>query len=658
MITIWQRYTLYIGLLFVGIYTSSAQPTFLGHDLSPQLIIDNQKLDNPWAGGFNSAQFSTLHLNEDGLIDLIVFDKTGSRVHTFVAEEKAQGYTYIYAPEYEFRFPKIFAWMLLRDFDQDGRKDIFAHTSFGVKVYKNMKTPGKPISWKQVANPIRTQGYSGLVNLQINALDIPAIVDLDDDGDMDIITFDFVQGSYLEYHKNLSVEQTGKADQLIYKRMSSCWGNIYEGQECGEFSFDLNCGTGRGGGEGIGRVLHVGSTITIVDLNGDKNKDILIGDVSCPNLYRMLNVRNNEKAKFSAFDANFPESQPVDIFIFPAAYIEDVNFDGKKDLLVSPNSFTNEGKQINFHQSAWYYENVGTEKKPSYYFQTSSFLQNTMLDLGENASPALMDYDGDGDQDLFIGNGGKVMGEEYYATLYLFENIGDARNPIFELKDEDYLTLSAKKLTDIRPFFADLNQDQKLDLAFTASSARETLCMYIPNTSKDTSTFEGNPESLRKLTLPLKRLDQPCLIDTDQDGDLDLLIGRRSGALAYYKNIGSAQEPMYTLVTENLGGIKADPTKRSLSPFIIDMNLDGKLDLITGDASGQVLLYEKFLENLEGTWKAQEDLFSNAATEQFTPYHFGAMTQPTAVDLNGDTLPDLLVGTSGGGLQIFKNLSF
>lgn len=653
---LFRRNLIVIIFLLLGLMQSGrTQPTFFGHDLAPQVIIDGQALANPWAGGFNSPQFSSIHLNDDDKIDLILFDKTGSRLLTFVAEEKNGAYTYIYAPEYEFMFPKFFAWVLLRDYNGDGRKDIFTHTAFGVKVYKNKKEPNKVLNWELVVNPIRTQGYSGLVNLQINALDVPSIVDLDDDGDMDIVTFDFVQGSYLEYHKNMSVENTGQAEEFLFKRYANCWGDLFEGQECGEFSFDLNCKRNKGGGEPP-RVMHIGSTITIQDLNGDNKKDVLIGDVSCPYLYKMLNVKSNEQAKFQKYDIQFPKSKPVDLFIFPAAYFEDINFDNKADLLVSPNSFTNEGQRINFHQSAWYYENIGSEKKPRYDFRTNAFLQNTMIDLGENAAPALLDYDGDGDADLFVGYKGMNQGDDFWASLYLFENIGDPRYPVFELKDKDFFNLSTFKYKDIRPFFVDLDGDQKLDLAFTASDPQgKAVFAYIHNEASDVNTFEAStPSALTKMNLPLNKLDLPCFVDSDQDGDLDLIVGKRDGSLAYYKN----DQENYTLITKSLGGIKADFRRRELCPSILDINQDGKLDLLTGDASGQVLIYENILEKLEETWTAQKDLFSNAANEQFTPYHFGASTYPSTADLNGDKLLDLVVGTNGGGLQIFKNLSF
>ena len=87
---------------------------------------------------------------------------------------------YQYTPAYESYFPaEMKGWLLLRDYNCDGLKDIFAHTPFGIKVYENSTIPGGTLDWQLVLDPIFTIGSSGLVNLQVNVLDLPGIDDLD-----------------------------------------------------------------------------------------------------------------------------------------------------------------------------------------------------------------------------------------------------------------------------------------------------------------------------------------------------------------------------------------------------------------------------------------------------------------------------------------------
>ena len=51
-----------------------------------------------------------------------------------------------------------------------------------------------------------------------------------------------------------------------------------------------------------------------------------------------------------------------------------------------------------------------------------------MIDVGDNAVPALTDYDGDGDQDLFVSQNNMPNAT---ATVRLYENTGTAADPDF-----------------------------------------------------------------------------------------------------------------------------------------------------------------------------------------------------------------------------------
>ena len=94
----------------------------------------------PWAGGLNAAQYNIMDLNEDGQDDLVIFDRTADKIITFLNEDNQ----YRYAPEYQNYFPSdITNWLLLRDFNCDGKKDIFTGNSLGIKVYTNVTAPGE-----------------------------------------------------------------------------------------------------------------------------------------------------------------------------------------------------------------------------------------------------------------------------------------------------------------------------------------------------------------------------------------------------------------------------------------------------------------------------------------------------------------------------------
>ena len=187
------------------------QNSHLKQDNFIEVIENNDTLLNPWTGGFNAVQISTINLNNDSLNDLFIFDRTGDKVLTFIND----GVNFNYSPEYEKKFPnELRNWVILRDFNGDNKKDIFCSVSGGIGVWENSSV-GNEISFleKSFYHPslnsqvpyILSQQYSSYTNIYVANSDIPDINDIDGDGDLDILTFGVV-GSRLEYHQNLSVD--------------------------------------------------------------------------------------------------------------------------------------------------------------------------------------------------------------------------------------------------------------------------------------------------------------------------------------------------------------------------------------------------------------------------------------------------------------------
>lgn len=645
---------------FISIYTQAVAQNFFFKIQNKIPVKIDKKLINAWAGGLNSPQFSTMDLNFDKVEDLVIFERTSSKVLTFLGNKNTK--TYQYAPEYVSYFPQnIVGWLLLRDYNQDGKKDIFAKSSLGVRVYKNISNINEGLQWELITETITSKGYSGQINLQVPVTDIPSIVDLDDDGDLDILTFD-ITGGFIEFHQNQSQEKYHNAEKLEFTKTSTCWGGIQELADCGEFNFGVSClleneSEEKGLELNPTEIFHVGSSLLVLDLNGDGLKDACLGDVSCQPIYRLINEGSNTSASFPSASTNFPRSKPINFYLFPALFWEDINFDGKKDLLASPNTFSNEANLVNFQESVWLYQNQGTHTKPNFIHQQDNFLQAQMLDLGENLSPSFVDFDVDGDLDLLIGNRGNIEHEQFYGKLYYFENTGNKEKPSFELKDADFLNISEKRWTEIRPTFQDINGDKIPDLLITANNLTETKLYFIPNQASSKQRFSFDLNDLQKVDIPMARYDFPLLLDTDQDNDLDLLIGKTQGNLVYYKNIGNDKNPEYQLVTKSLGNIKRNTRKRSLTLAIADINGDNKLDLLTGDRSGFLNIYHDFLNKMEDSWESENKIVSNKLMNTYQTYKFGTVIFPSLADLNQDGLPEIILGTNTGGLHYLENKS-
>ena len=98
--------------------------------LTAPVFQDGKLLRYPFAGGLNTAQLSAADLNQDGIQDLVVFDRSGDVTLTFLNGGQANEVDYNFAPEYACYFPRMLYWTLLRDFNGDGNLELLA-ASYG-----------------------------------------------------------------------------------------------------------------------------------------------------------------------------------------------------------------------------------------------------------------------------------------------------------------------------------------------------------------------------------------------------------------------------------------------------------------------------------------------------------------------------------------------
>ncbi len=603
------------------------------------VIVENDTLSNPWAGGLNAGQYSNIDLNRDGRLDLVVFDRTSDKLNTFLH----QNGKYHYDPAYEALFPSdLRHWVLLADYDCDGKQDIFTSTSGGIRVFQN--TSEEQLSFALVADPVLTKGSSGTFNLQVNSSDIPGITDVDNDGDLDILVFDFAAGGTIEYHQNQSQEDNGTCQNLNFERITRRWGD-FEECNCGVYAFGEPCSSVGGR---VTKTQHVGGkSIFTLDYDGDGDQDLAFGDETCTSMAFLQNEGSAEEALFLAASDTFPvATAPADGFFFPAAYRAEVTSDAQPDVLVAPNVFSNVRSSIDFSQSSWLYRNVGTTVQPRFELAQQDFLQRDMIDHGANAAPALGDFDGDGDEDLLLG----AENVQEQAQLYLYENVGTLTTPIFRLRDNDYLGLSAERFTSLKPSLADVDGDGQTDLILqTSGIGVGARLRYLRNQSATQWNFIPD---LQDLGINTVAFDTPFFYDLDRDGRADLLIGRVTGKLEYLRNEGG-ELPTFTLVTDTLAGVKNDPFRRNLVPWAGDLNGDGTPELLTVDGSGVMRVYENFLD--EATAPTVTTRLIRYGNGEAQESRWGTRTWLAGADLFGTGRPVLVVGHAQGGVYLLNS---
>ena len=649
-----------IFCFFNGIVCSS-QFFSLEQDNTIQVIQNNDTLLNPWTGGFNAAQISKIDLNNDQIEDLFVFDRSSNKVITFLNENNH----FIYAPEFEKYFPKNLSnWVLLRDYNNDGKKDIFSYISGGIGVWKNTSNSNEisftPLTFFQTSTNsyvsyLLSYQYNNDYNIYVISSDIPSISDIDDDGDIDILNFG-VQGSRIEYHQNQAADLNLPLDTLIFEMKNTCWGHFSESGLSNTCNLFDTCFQNVPNPQDTLNILknnrHSGSTVLALDLNNDQVKDLILGDVSYSNIVALFNDNTgvNMNTSFVSQDTTFPNySVPTDLHLFPGTFFEDVDHDGIKDLIVSPNSNGDSEDK----ESIWFYKNFGANTHPQFYLQDKNFLQKNTLEVGRESKPILVDINNDQLQDLLIANFGEFdlsVPIHYRSYIESYVNIGTSQNPIFSKSSSDFQNISSL-INDINliPTFGDLDGDGDLDAIVGDYSGK---IHFLENISSNPSVMNlivgASPlnDALNNI-FDFGFSAHPTLFDIDNDNDLDLIVGEAIGNLNFLENIGDSLNFNFELRNESFGGVDVSEwwTNIGTSAPVFHLN-NNLIELYVGSKSGAIFKYDNITNNLSGNF--------NLVDSNYQELYLGSYSSPAIYDLNNDSLLDFIIGNKRGGLSYFR----
>ena len=639
--------------------------------LLPIFVFNQNILDSPlrypWAGGINSGQFGKIDINLDGIKDLVIFDRQGNRILPFINDGIPDSVSYTFHPELASLFPALHDWVFFYDYDCDGKEDIFTYGTGSIMVYHNISDT--VLKFKLVTKMVESYFYNGWVGILGTTVDYPSISDIDGDGAVDILTF-FGLGSYVEYHRNLSIQKFGNCDSLDYKLTSSCWGDFQESSSSDSITLNIACPYKKSPvefpcKESLTDPKHVGSTLLALDLNNDGVKDLLTGGINFPNIIALYNGGTKDSAHMISVDTMFPSySRPVHLYEFPCPFYLDMDNDSINDLVVSPFDPTNNPAYVvadNF-RNVWYYKNTGTNTSPNFQFVTDRFFTSEMIGVGSTSFPVIYDVNGDGLPDLLIGNFG-YYDSSYYKEGFLksvytskiayYKNTGTMNHPEFHLVTDDFANLSSLHLRGIFPTFSDIDGDGSDDMIIGNSDGT---IIFFKNTAGPHNEPVYAAPQFNYQGIKTGTFSTPQLFDLDKDGLKDLIIGEQNGNLNYYRNTGSATNPSFTLVTDSLG--KINVTNYNLSYYgystpSLFRDQQGNTSLLVGSDEGKVHYYTNIDGNLGGKFKDSDSLFSLVSD---TPFQItsGWRISPAIGNLTDSVFMDLIVGNYSGGLNYYS----
>ncbi len=648
-----------VGLYPLGVVIS--QNSFVRTNNIILLNSVGDTLETPWVGGFNSVQFSEIDLDLDGIKDLFVFDRSNSKVSTFINSGIPNQVSYVYAPRYSRSFPKgMKDWVLLRDYNCDGKMDIFTGHFGGVQVFQNTSSSELSFALKTdqiFSDMLPDMTTASYVNIFINGSDIPAIEDVDSDGDLDLLFLSII-GNRIEYHKNLSIEKYGSCDSLDFQLRNRCWGYIKEFPNQNKVTFNDTCSNNINNPEKLnGGDKHLGgSSLFMLDIDSNGTKDLVLGGNSYSNLLLLINSDASPDytaSSISTQKGNFPETYSntiaVDLEHFPSGYYIDVNNDGVKDLISATNGMSLSENTLN----VWCYLNGRHTDRPEFNFLTNSFLQEEMIDVGSGSHPVFFDYNLDGKKDLLIGNYGEfnsAVTEQYVSSLWLYENIGTLTVPRFELVDSNFVNVSSlnldlplnRKTFGLAPTFGDVDGDGDEDMILGDYLG---YLHYFENIAGAGNVANFVLSQAQYLNIDVGNNAAPQLVDLNRDGLLDMVVGREDGYFSYFENTGSTSLPVFNLITNTLGEAN---TKRYTDfrgnsvPMIYDDA--GSYKMLAGAENGFIYKFGDIEGNLTGTFSVDSS---------FQNIFEGTSSSVGMADINNDNMLDVVIGNISGGVSVF-----
>ena len=440
---------------------SAEQPLFT---LADSTLLDTT--GNPVLGGLNSVP-GFCDIDSDGDLDFFSVNSTGGTINFYKNTGSASLPKFVFITDYWQSIQIIggktnkhgAAAIRFCDIDNDGDDDLFYGDLFTFGLYFFRNTNDSMIAETEhfpPNDPIESFGFN-----------MPQLVDIDSDNDFDLFVGGLHPGT--SQHSFTYFQNIGSITSYQFLRHTNDYLPMID---VGKNSHPAFCDIDGDGDKDlfIGSIdkgvlffkniaqqspplflpyfvledtnfAHVTGNYdydpVFADIDNDGDYDLFVGNFSG----RLLFYQNIGTSTASSFISSpFPATDSIHIAQSLAPEFVDIDADGDLDLFIGkPNG------------TIAFYKNIGNATSFQPVLENPTY-QN--IDVGENAKLQFLDFDNDGDKDLFIGNA--------LGFLFYFENIGTVTNPQFILSDTHFA--HTDKASEFDPALIDIDNDNDYDI--------------------------------------------------------------------------------------------------------------------------------------------------------------------------------------------------
>jgi len=239
----------------------------------------------------------------------------------------------------------------------------------------------------------------------------------------------------------------------------------------------------------------------------------------------------------------------------------------------------------------------------------------------------------------WAGTNDLLLGDrDGYVTLYL--NIGSQESPRYDAGTK--LKAGGKEIkvrSPSAPYLVDWNEDGQTDLL--VGNGGGYLHLFLNQGSGDFAP--GVMIKAAGKDLDVGSNASPCVIDWNGDGRKDLVMGKGNGEIYIFLNEGTNEQPIFGKPIQLNGG-KLDVGSNS-SLDVVDWNGDGKKDLVVGNSDGEIFIFINRGTNYEPQFDNEGDKLPMKLESDISP----------RVLSRGRGLNDLVVADRYGEVSYFRN---